>query len=152
VADRTEGFANLGGDIAGAVPDDEGRESQHQVPVQLDAVLPVHVVPPLGGVHVMNAVDLHDDPGLFPHGIQPAAPVTGVIPYRLPGGFRQAEGTDHQAGEVDLGQGLRASHDVVERAEDDRPAAQSRAAILDITVDAAALLLASGDELGGSGE
>jgi hypothetical protein len=118
-----EGITDLGGDIAGAVPDDEGRESQHQVPVQLDAVLPVHVVPPLGGVHVMDPVDLHDDPGLFPHGVQPAAPVTGVIPHRLPGGFRQVEGADHQAGEVDLGKGLRASHDVVERAEKDWPTA-----------------------------
>ena len=74
----------------------------------------------------MDPVDLHDDPGLFPHGIQPAAPVTGVIPHRLPGGFRQVEGTDHQAGEVDLGKGLRASHDVVERAQKDWPAAQPR--------------------------
>jgi predicted MFS family arabinose efflux permease len=55
VAYRPEGITDLGGDIARAAPDDEGRESQHQVPVQLDAVLPVHVVPPLGDVHVMVA-------------------------------------------------------------------------------------------------
>ena len=52
MARRPEGITDLGGDVAGAVPDDEGREPQHQVPVQLDAVLPVHVVPPLGGVLV----------------------------------------------------------------------------------------------------
>jgi hypothetical protein len=97
------------------VPDQPGREPQHGVPVDLEVVVPVHVVPVLLGIHVLAAVDLHDDPGVLPDGVQVAPFPGGVLADALPIGFGEVMRTDYQPGEVQFGQRLGPARDVAER-------------------------------------
>src|ERR1700677_851524 len=110
----TERPADLGRDEARMVADHPGRESQHFVVFQLQIVGPVHVVPVLKRIHMLDTIDFHDDLGILPEDVEVPAPPLGIWTASLPVRLRQPVTPYYQTSEVELGERLRAAGDVAE--------------------------------------
>jgi hypothetical protein len=73
---------------------------------------------------VLGAVDLGRDLVLVPHDVGPPPSPPRIAARDLPAGLGQAVRAHDPAGEVQLGQRLRAAHDVIEDAGHEGTAAQ----------------------------
>ena len=99
----------MGGDVVRLVADHPGRETQHAVMLELQAIASVHVIPVGAHVDMGCAVDLDNQPGLLPDRVEPS-PASMRVPQRyLPVGYWQLELVNYQPREIEFGQGVGAA-------------------------------------------
>ena len=100
-----------------AIADSERGIAKRGVVLESQVVVPVHVVPVLHHLSVGGTVDLHDEPGFLPDGVEPSPLAVSVAPGHLAIRRRDPERPDHAVEEVKLGQGVRASGDITDGGE-----------------------------------
>jgi hypothetical protein len=116
VARLAERCADLTRDVLRILPDQPGREPESPVPIDIQAVVAVHVVPPLQRVRVLRAIDLRDDLPVIPQDIDSPSTAVVVAPADLPTWNGEPVAAHDLAGEVEFRQRLRAAGDVAENA------------------------------------
>ena len=99
----------MGGNVVRLVADHPGRETQHAVMLELEAIAAVHVIPVGAHVDVTRPVDLDNQLGLLLDRIEPSPASMRVAQRYLPVGCGQFELTHHETREVEFGQGVGAA-------------------------------------------
>ena len=86
----------MGGNAVRLVADHPGRETQHAAMLELEAIVPVHVIPVGAHVDVTRPVDLDNQLGLLPDRIEPSPASMRVAQWDLPVGCWQFELAHHE--------------------------------------------------------